>query len=75
MSFFARGEETHFGIKKGAGEMVNIVLAIILVIVIGTAAGYLIRAKKRGVTCIGCPSGCNCSHKHDQQSECNCRET
>lgn len=54
--------------------MVNTILAIILVIVIGTAAGYLIRAKKRGVTCIGCPSGCSCSHEQKQQSELAGRE-
>lgn len=45
-----------------------IVLAVVFVI-IAAAAGYVIRAKKRGVKCVGCPSGGTCSA---QCSGCSC---
>ena len=40
-----------------------IILAIIALIVVG-AAWYVIKAKKSGKKCIGCPEGC-CSSKKD----------
>lgn len=39
--------------------MVNLVLILVLALAVGGAAAYLIRAKKRGVRCVGCPSGRN----------------
>ena len=39
------------------GAETYIVIAVILVI-IGLAAGYVIKAKKSGKKCIGCPDGC-----------------
>ena len=44
-----------------------IIIAVILLIVIGIVA-YLIRAKKRGEKCIGCPYAKECS------SKCNCQK-
>ena len=45
--------------------MKNIILIAILALIIGLAARYVYKAKKRGTKCIGCPSGCpgasNCS--------------
>ena len=44
--------------------MENVILIVILLAIVGLAAGYVIRAKKRGQKCIGCPdSGCKCSGK------------
>ncbi|MBM6852882.1 heavy-metal-associated domain-containing protein [Mediterraneibacter glycyrrhizinilyticus] len=40
--------------------MANVIAAVILVILIGSAAAYIAREKKRGVKCIGCPAGGNC---------------
>ena len=40
-----------------------IVIAIVLVIV-AAALTYIIRAKKRGVKCIGCPHGGKCGGCH-----------
>ena len=42
-----------------------IVLAVLAALVLGAAA-YVVRAKKRGVKCIGCPSGCACSRQGGQ---------
>ena len=36
-----------------------IVIAVVLVIV-AAAAAYVIKAKKSGKKCIGCPDGCTC---------------
>ena len=40
--------------------MVNLMLILVLVLIVGGAAAYLVRAKKRGAKCIGCPSGGPC---------------
>lgn len=41
--------------------MENIIAAVILLALVGGAAGYLIKAKKNGVKCVGCPAGGSCS--------------
>ena len=41
--------------------MVNVIVAVILLIIIGAAIAYIIKEKKRGVKCIGCPAGGSCS--------------
>ena len=44
----------------------TILVIAIVVLIVGGAAAYVIRAKKRGVKCIGCPhsgscgGGCSC---------------
>lgn len=40
--------------------MVNTIVIIILMILIGGAVAYIIKAKKSGVKCIGCPAGGSC---------------
>lgn len=44
----------------------------ILLIIIGVAVVYIIKAKKSGAKCIGCPADGNCSGKKDGHSECGC---
>lgn len=41
--------------------MADIIIAGIIVIAIGLAVGYIIKAKRSGKKCIGCPysDGCN----------------
>ena len=39
----------------------EIVALAILVLAIGGAVWYIVRAKKQGVKCIGCPHGKTCS--------------
>ena len=41
--------------------MIDILIIAIVVALAGASLGYIIRAKKRGAKCIGCPSGGNCS--------------
>ena len=40
--------------------MENVIVVILLVLIVGGAVAYLIRAKKQGVRCVGCPAGGNC---------------
>jgi len=40
----------------------NVVLFVIIAGILGLAAWYVIRAKKKGRKCIGCPSGGDCPH-------------
>lgn len=39
--------------------MTNLILIFVLLAVIIGAAAYIIRAKKRGQKCIGCPGDCS----------------
>ena len=54
--------------------MENVIVIIVLVVIIGLAAGYVYKAKKSGKKCIGCPdSGCSCkSGKSSCGGSCGC---
>ena len=43
--------------------MTDIIVLAVVVIVIATAIGYIVKRKKSGVKCIGCPNGEMCPHK------------
>lgn len=50
--------------------MENMILIGVILFVVGFASRYLIKARKRGVKCIGCPAGgsccgCKCAAKKD----------
>lgn len=58
--------------------MLNFIVWSIVLLILGGAIWYIIRAKKKGVKCIGCSAGAMCSgscngmcegcsngHKHD----------
>ena len=52
--------------------MENAIIIAVLALILGAAAIYLIRARKRGQACVGCPhSGsccsCGCSSKKGKQ--------
>lgn len=49
--------------------MENIILLALLGLIVGGAAGYIYKAKKKGVKCIGCPNGADCS---GNCSGCSC---
>ena len=53
--------------------MTDFIIVAILVLIIGSAIFYIVKAKKSGAKCIGCPAGGNCcSGKNDGHSECTC---
>lgn len=43
--------------------MANVIVIAVIVMIVGGATIYIIREKKRGVKCIGCPAGGNCPGK------------
>lgn len=51
--------------------MANIIAILVLLLIVGLAAGYVIRAKKQGRKCIGCPDSCNCG-KNSCGGNCGC---
>lgn len=54
--------------------MTDLIVVGILLIIIGAAIIYIVKEKKRGTKCIGCPAACNCSGKNGAHSEgcCGC---
>ena len=40
--------------------MADVIAVIVLVILIGSAVTYIVKEKKKGVKCIGCPAGGSC---------------
>jgi hypothetical protein len=50
--------------------MENIIIIAVLALILGGAAAYVIKAKKSGKKCIGCPSGGSCGG-----SCCGCGKT
>lgn len=47
---------------------VDLLIGLILLVILGGAAFYVIKAKKSGRKCIGCPDSCSCGKKDG----CNC---
>ena len=51
-----------------------IIIAVVLAVVIAVTV-YIVRQKKKGVKCIGCPysgtAGCNCNNKINKGGEDN----
>ena len=49
--------------------MADFIIVIILLIIIGAAVVYIVKAKKSGAKCIGCPDSGNCPHSG---GKCSC---
>ena len=41
--------------------MADVIVVVILQVIVGTAVAYIVKQKKKGVHCIGCPNGGSCS--------------
>ena len=50
----------------------DLIVVFIVAVVLGLAVFYIIRQKKKGVKCIGCPSGACCPSKGT--GECTCMQ-
>ena len=48
----------------------DIIVVAVIVLVIGGAVAYILREKKRGKKCVGCPYGNSCSAKGNS---CSCQ--
>ncbi len=52
--------------------MENFIVIAILVIVIGSSIGYIIKENKKGVKCIGCPHAGTCQKRNDKNGNGTC---
>lgn len=41
--------------------MTNILIITVVGLILGLAVGYILKHRKKGVNCIGCPHGGTCS--------------
>ncbi|MBQ8383214.1 MAG: hypothetical protein IJX47_08430 [Clostridia bacterium] len=41
--------------------LIDIIVSVILVVLVGAAITYIVRSKKRGETCVGCPYAKECA--------------
>ena len=41
--------------------MANVIVAGVVALILGVSITYIVKAKKAGVKCIGCPAGGTCS--------------
>lgn len=55
--------------------MADLIVVAIVLVVIAASVAYIVKEKKKGVRCIGCPAAGTCgSHQHEGESGCggNC---
>lgn len=55
---------------QGVECMTDILIFAVLALILGLAGWYVIRARKSGRKCIGCPDGGTCPHK--KTGGCTC---
>ncbi len=42
--------------------MENIIISVLTIAIVGLAALYIVKARKKGTKCIGCPDSATCPH-------------
>ena len=50
----------------------DIIAIAVILLIVGSAAFYIIKAKKSGRKCIGCPDGASCGSNKDSGCGCGC---
>lgn len=58
-------------------KLIDIIIILVIAAIVAAAIRYIVRAKKKGVKCIGCPAGDCCSRKKADHSgaggnDCSC---
>ena len=49
-------------------KLIDLIVIAVVAVILGLVIFYIHRAKKKGVKCIGCPDGGNCSGKCERCS-------
>lgn len=52
--------------------MENIAIIAAIIIIVGLAVFYVVKSKKSGKKCIGCPVGCSCGKENENNCSCGC---
>ncbi len=52
--------------------MENAIVILIVALILGVSITYIVKAKRAGVKCIGCPAGGTCSGKCSGNCSGNC---
>ncbi|MDO4745106.1 MAG: FeoB-associated Cys-rich membrane protein [Bacillota bacterium] len=52
--------------------MADFIVTVIILIIVGAAVGYIVKAKKKGVKCIGCPDASACAYYNANASDSDC---
>lgn len=52
--------------------MTDLIVIGILIIIVGAAVVYIVKEKKRGTRCIGCPAAGNCPSRNGRHTRCSC---
>ena len=56
--------------KKGFTIVELVIVIAVIVLVVGSAAAYVIRAKRNGKKCIGCSESGSCPAKNNGENSC-----
>lgn len=51
--------------------MADVIVIMIIVLIVGVAVGYIVKEKKRGTKCIGCPAASSCPSAN--AGKCSCK--
>ena len=52
--------------------MADFIIIALIVVLVGAAVAYIVKEKKKGVKCIGCPSAGTCAHASGKKDGCGC---
>lgn len=55
--------------------MTDIIIVLITLMIVGGAVLYIVKEKKKGTRCIGCPAAGNCSAHKGGKNTCSCCQT
>lgn len=53
--------------------MSDVIVIVVISVIIGVAVAYIVKEKKRGTKCIGCPVEGTCPHK--ASGNCSCSDS
>ena len=53
-------------------RMADLIVIGIVLLIVGAAMAYIIKEKKKGVKCIGCPAAGTCGKMNQKDSGCGC---
>ena len=52
--------------------MTNFVVVVVILLIVGAAIAYIVKEKKKGNQCIGCPAAAECAKRKNAASGCGC---